>query len=42
MSSWVGTAVQAFPARIGTGLIDLFLRCAVNDLTAKRRKPNAP
>ena len=27
MPSWVGTAVRAFPSRVGTGLIDLFLRC---------------
>jgi pimeloyl-ACP methyl ester carboxylesterase len=26
MSSWVGTAVHAFPSRVGAGLIDLFLR----------------
>jgi hypothetical protein len=26
MSSWVGTAVHAFPSRLGAGLIDLFLR----------------
>jgi pimeloyl-ACP methyl ester carboxylesterase len=26
MSSWVGAAVQAFPSRVGAGLIDLFLR----------------
>ena len=26
MSSWVGTAVHAFPSRAGAGLIDLFLR----------------
>jgi pimeloyl-ACP methyl ester carboxylesterase len=26
MSSWLGTAVHAFPSRIGAGLIDLFLR----------------
>ena len=26
MPSWVGTAVRAFPSRVGTGLIDLFLR----------------
>jgi hypothetical protein len=26
VSSWVGTAVQAFPSRVGAGLIDLFLR----------------
>jgi pimeloyl-ACP methyl ester carboxylesterase len=26
MSSWVGTAVRAFPSRVGAGLIDLFLR----------------
>jgi pimeloyl-ACP methyl ester carboxylesterase len=26
MSSWVGTGVQAFPSRIGAGLIDLLLR----------------
>jgi pimeloyl-ACP methyl ester carboxylesterase len=28
MSRWVGTAVQAFPSRVGAGLIDLFLRHA--------------
>ncbi|HEU4907629.1 MAG TPA: alpha/beta hydrolase, partial [Propionibacteriaceae bacterium] len=27
MSRWVGTAVDAFPSRVGAGLIDLFLRC---------------
>jgi pimeloyl-ACP methyl ester carboxylesterase len=26
MSSWLGTAVHAFPSRVGAGLIDLFLR----------------
>src|SRR5215217_9196004 len=26
MSRWVGAAVQAFPSRVGAGLIDLFLR----------------
>jgi hypothetical protein len=26
MSRWVGTAVHAFPSRVGAGLIDLFLR----------------
>jgi pimeloyl-ACP methyl ester carboxylesterase len=26
MSSWVGTAVHAFPSRVGAGLIDLLLR----------------
>ena len=26
MSSWVGTAVHAFPSRVGAGLVDLFLR----------------
>jgi pimeloyl-ACP methyl ester carboxylesterase len=26
MSGWVGTAVHAFPSRVGAGLIDLFLR----------------
>jgi pimeloyl-ACP methyl ester carboxylesterase len=26
MSSWVGTAVHAFPSRVGAGLIELFLR----------------
>src|SRR5512133_1270036 len=26
MLSWVGTAVHAFPSRVGAGLIDLFLR----------------
>ena len=26
MSRWVGTAVQAFPSRVGDGLIDLVLR----------------
>ncbi len=26
MSSWVGTAVRAFPSRVAVGLIDLFLR----------------
>jgi hypothetical protein len=26
MSSWVGTAVYAFPSGVGAGLIDLFLR----------------
>jgi hypothetical protein len=25
MSSWVGTAVHAFPSHLGAGLIDLFL-----------------
>jgi pimeloyl-ACP methyl ester carboxylesterase len=26
MSRWIGTAVDAFPSRVGAGLIDLFLR----------------
>jgi hypothetical protein len=26
MSSWVGAAAQAFPSRVGAGLIDLLLR----------------
>jgi pimeloyl-ACP methyl ester carboxylesterase len=26
MSSWVGTAVRAFPTRVGAGSVDLFLR----------------
>lgn len=26
MSNWVGTAVHAFPSRVGAGLIDLLLR----------------
>jgi hypothetical protein len=32
MSSWVDTAVQAFPSRVGAGLIDLFLQLPTSPL----------